>query len=179
MCSNRMTMLIIFSDVLIKVKTFVDVCRQQHSLHRGSGPAESPAAHGQPGRLGLPGGAGGGGGPPLRRAAALLQHTLPAVHRTAGGRGSGPQRQVSGGAWFVVARLPGSTPGARRSPEPILVLPAGLLLPRSAFSRQITVSLLKRFMKTEGEPALRVTGDDEVFFSEQTSSIQAKTARCG
>lgn len=68
--------------------------RQQHGLHRGAGPAEPPAAHGQLGRLGIPGGPRGRGGPPLGRAAALLQHALPAVHRSAGSRRGRPQRQV-------------------------------------------------------------------------------------
>jgi len=75
----------------LKGNVSVSVCRQQHGLHRGSGPAEPPAAHGQLGRLWLPGGPRRGGGPPLRRAAALLQHALPAVHRSAGGRGGRPQ----------------------------------------------------------------------------------------
>lgn len=76
------------------------VCRQQHSLHRDFGPAESPAAHGQSGRFGFPGGPRRGGGSSLRWTAALLQHTLPTVNRTPGSRGGRAQWQVRHLAWW-------------------------------------------------------------------------------
>lgn len=78
----------------LTVFSFSFVCRKQHSLHRDSGPAESPAAHGQSGRFGFPGGPRRGGGSSLRWAAALLQHTLPTVNRTPGSRGGRAEWQV-------------------------------------------------------------------------------------
>lgn len=79
---------------LIWLTFFIFVFREQYGVYRSAGQTESSIAHSQSGRLWFSGGQRRRSGPQVRWAAALLQHTVPAVHRPAGGRGLCPQWQV-------------------------------------------------------------------------------------